>query len=142
MQVTRHVAASAGDRRIHGRAYRRPLPSRTWWQRLLGIRYERGTFLEMASLDKDTALQAFAEAIAGSGVFSIEAGFGGTMEFHPIVPSREIWVDCWFFDANLSEFSISRDGAEHLINLLFTECTEHDVLRLLETSNATVVPTA
>jgi hypothetical protein len=142
MQVTRHVAASAGDRRIYGRSYRRPLPSRTWWQRLLGIRYERGTFLEMASLDKDTALQAFEEAMAGRGVFSIEASFGGTLEFHPIVRSQEIWVDCWFFDANLSEFSISRDGAEHLISLLFTDCAEHDVLRLLGTSNANVVPMA
>jgi hypothetical protein len=78
--------------------------------------------------------------MAGRGQFSIESAFGGTMDFHSTNDGKSVWIDCWFFKCELSEVATSVEVARKLLQLLFTECTELEVLSFLKAANATLVP--
>ena len=138
--VTRLIGASNSKGRVHGRSFRRPLEKPTWWQRLLGIQYERGSYFQMEPVDEGTAVRALDGALADSGCFSIEGDFGGTMEFYLRKKQRDVWIDCWFFDSGLSEVVISREGAPRLVQLLFATSDERAVLSWLRKEGATLVP--
>ena len=107
---------------------------------MLGIRYERGSYFEMEPVDEATALQALDDALAADGEFSIMSDFGAKMDFYLRKDKGDIWVDCWFFDSELDEVVISREGALRLVQLLYTSAPEREVLSWLKQEGATLVP--
>ena len=62
------------------------------------------------------------------------------MDVHPTNGGKSVWIDCWFFESERSEVAISVEGARNLVQLLFTECTERDVLTFLKAAIASLVP--
>ena len=115
--VTRVIGSSNSRGLVHGRSFRQPLEKPAWWQRLLGIRYRPGSYFEMEAVDEATALRALDDALDDDGHFSIVADGGGKMNFHSTKGKRDVWIDCWFFDSDLDEIVITRDGAFRLVSL-------------------------
>jgi hypothetical protein len=125
---------------IHGRTYRKELENPAWWQKLLGIKYEPGHYFEMAHLDRGAALYAFDAFIADPGDFSIEASFGGKMEFHARRGDSLITIECWFFDSNLDQVDLSASSARKLVEFLYTHSSEAEVIRFLAAEGAKTSP--
>jgi len=118
---------------IHGRAYRKELQNPTWWQKLLGIKHEPGHY-------RDAALRAFDAFVADPRDFSIEAPFGGKMKFHARRGDNLVTIECWFFDSNLDQIDLSASSARKLIEFLYINCSEAEVVRFLAAEGAKTSP--
>ena len=138
-RATRAIGASDSHGWVFGQSFRRPLEKRTWWQRLLGIQDEPGTYFRLEHVEEATALHALDSALDGDGCFCIESGFDSKMDFYRR-RQRDVWIDCWFFESQLDEVVISREGARRLVQILFTSASEREVLDWLNSEGAILDP--
>lgn len=137
--VRRFVWFSTEDKTIFGRAFRKELETRSWLQKLLGRKYEAGTYYQMDKVSLAQALEAFDTFLLSPKSFSIETKEGCRIDFLYQKGATEVFLDTWFSDENIVDTTISVSSAKELLEVIFRNDSDKVIAEFINGQRKQVV---
>lgn len=129
--MKRFIWCSTADELVYGKAFRKELATPTWWQRLLRIKYEKGTYYQFAEVTLSDALMCFERFLAAPGNFSVETKEGCRIDFCYRRGSSEVFLDIWPSDVEFEDAVIPITQAEKLLGLIFQDTSDTEIAALI-----------